>query len=179
MQLGSRARAIVAAVACAAVLCADQVAGIAQGAEPAPTPPAPGCLQLTGMSEKIIDGSIRDLGGPYLSSVGGSSTYLDHLYDASGAEVATVYGKANVPMKLDNGDVIEYSDERIEFADGVLEAAGFYNITQAGRGEWQFLPAIGVSGRYRDLLGKRHFRITKLGESLSGWIELCPAGTAR
>lgn len=174
MSLGIRTRAVLLTVACAAVVCADQTPGAARE-----QPPAPSCLSMQNLSEKIIDGSERDLGGPYPFSVGGSSTYLDRLYDAGGAQVATVYGKANVPMKLANGDMVEYSDERVEFADGVVETEGFYDITQAGAGVWQYLPAVGISGRYKDMLGKRHFRITKLGASLSGWIELCPAGAAK
>jgi hypothetical protein len=136
------------------------------------------CVTMRGMSETIVDGSVRDLGGPYPRSVGGSSTYLDHLYDSTGRQVATVYGKANVPMRLAGGDLAEYSDERIEFSDGVLETQGFYDITRAEKGVWQYLPAVGVEGRYRGMVGKRHFKITKLGKSLVGRLELCPAGTA-
>jgi hypothetical protein len=175
MSLRILTSAVALSVVCVAVCCADQASGAAR-AQPAA---APACVTVKDMSETIVDGSERDLGGPYPFSIGGSSTYLDRLYTSTGAQTATVYGKANVPMRLGNGDLAEYSDELIEFADGDLEAAGFYDITQAAKGVWQYLPAVGISGRYKDMLGERHFRITKLGATLSAWIELCPAGSAK
>ncbi|MFI9161985.1 allene oxide cyclase barrel-like domain-containing protein [Kitasatospora aureofaciens] len=174
-RTGPAALAGLAALSTAAVLLGP--AGTdAAAAGPAEQAPAQACLTMKDMTETIVDGSVRDLGGPYPHSVGGSSTYLDHLFDPAGKKVATLYGKANVPMTLSNGDMAEFSDERIEFSDGVIETAGFYDITNAETGTWQYLPAIGVEGRYRGMVGKRHFQITTMGKSLNGWIELCPAG---
>jgi hypothetical protein len=180
MSFGIRTRAVLSLTVCAALFCVDQVPGAA-GVPVSGQAPTVGCLTLTNMTEEIVDGSVNNLGGPdpYPFSVGGSATYLDRLYDSAGTKVATLYGKANIPMRLANGNMVEYSDERIEFADGVLETAGFYDITQGEKGIWQYLPAVGISGRYQDMLGKRHFQITKLGKSLNGWIELCPAGSAK
>lgn len=136
---------------------------------------AKGCIAMKGLKEEIVDGSMRDLGGRYPYNVGGSATYFDRLTNADGKKTATVYGRANVPSRLENGDMAEYSDERIEFSDGAIEAQGIYDITKAEKGDWQYLPVIGVEGRYRGMLGKRYFQITKMGKSLNGWIELCPA----
>ncbi|MFF9351706.1 hypothetical protein [Streptomyces sp. NPDC014734] len=136
------------------------------------------CIVMKGLKEEIVDGSMRDLGGRYPYNIGGSATYFDHLTDADGKRIATVYGKAEIPSRLDNGDMAEHSDERIEFADGAVEAQGIYDITRAEKGAWQYLPVIGIEGRYRGMIGKRHFQITKMGKSLNGWIELCPAGSS-
>ncbi|WP_190143929.1 allene oxide cyclase barrel-like domain-containing protein [Streptomyces glebosus] len=136
---------------------------------------ATGCVAMKGLKEEILDGSMRDLGGRYPYNVGGSATYFDRLTDADGKRIATVYGRANIPSRLENGDMAEYSDERIEFSDGAVEAQGIYDITKAEKGAWQYLPVVGIEGRYRGMLGKRHFQITKMGKSLNGWIELCPA----
>ncbi|MEY9946415.1 hypothetical protein [Kitasatospora sp. GAS1066B] len=184
MAFGFRSRtglaalaALVAALSTAAVLVGPtSIDAAAAGA----AAPAPGqtCITMKDMTETILDGSVRDLGGPYPHSIGGSSTYLDYLYDSTGKKVATLYGKANVPLTLPGGDLAEFSDERIEFSDGVIETTGFYDITQAETGSWQYLPVIGVEGKYQGMIGKRHFQITKMGKSLNGWIELCPAGQA-
>ncbi|QMU71580.1 hypothetical protein [Streptacidiphilus sp. P02-A3a] len=192
MARGIRSRSALTVLAvCVTVLGADAVLGgasvpraaAAPAQQPAQAPqsaPAQGCITMKGMTEGIIDGSVQDLGGPYPESIGGSSTYLDYLYDSSGKKVATVYGKANVSLRLKNGDLAEYSDEQIEFADGVIQTQGFYDITAAAKkGTWEYLPAIGVSGRYQGMVGQRHFEITQLGKSLNGWIQLClPGATA-
>lgn len=180
MAFGMRARAFLATLAAgAAVLSVGAVRGsAAEGdgeAAPWTSGQVKGCITLEGLKEEIVDGSMRDLGGPYPYNVGGSATYFDYLNDADGKRIATLYGRANIPSRLDNGDMAEYSDERIEFSDGAVEAQGIYNITRAEKGAWQYLPVVGVEGRYRGMLGKRHFQITKMGKSLNGRIELCPA----
>ena len=107
--------------------------------------------------------------------MGDSATYLTHLYDSDGKQVGTVEGKANIPYTLPNGDVLEYSEERITLPGGVIETQGFYNLTQGLAKVWQFLPAIGVSGGYEGKLGKREFQIVKKGADLNVKISLCPA----
>jgi hypothetical protein len=184
MAVGTRKRAFLAVLAAAAViLCVSAVRGAGTGSDGAAAQggvaPAKSCITMKGLKEDMIDGSVRDLGGKYPYNVGGSATYFDYLKDAHGKRLATVYGSANVPSRLENGDMAEYSDERIEFSDGAVEAQGIYNITEAEKGAWQYLPVVGTEGKYRGMIGKRHFQITKMGVALKGWIELCPAGMSK
>jgi hypothetical protein len=152
-------------------------AGAVSCSSPAAAEPAPGCNVLDNLTEKIISVSLNEIGGPY-PAVGDSAVYLTRFYDPAGKLVGTVYGKANIPFKNPDGHVMEYSEERIELDGGVVETEGFYDITNGIAGEWQFLPALGTSGGYRDKLGKRSFRILKPNALLNAKIELCPPAKA-
>jgi hypothetical protein len=146
-------------------------AGAVSCSSPAAAEPAPGCNVLDNLTEKIISVSLNEIGGPY-PAVGDSAVYLTRFYDPAGKLVGTVYGKANIPFKNPDGHVMEYSEERI------VETEGFYDITKGIAGEWQFLPALGTSGGYRDKLGKRSFQILKPNALLNAKIELCPPAKA-
>jgi hypothetical protein len=135
------------------------------------------CHVLDGLTEKIVDVSINPLSGPY-PAIGDSSTYLTYLYDGSGKHIGTVYGEANIPGHLPNGDVAEYSAETITLPGGTIETEGIYDITLGATGHWQFLPAIGISGDYRGELGKREFLIVKAAAQLEVNIELCEPGAS-
>lgn len=135
--------------------------------------PTPGCNVYDDLTEKIVAFSLNELAGEY-PAVGDSATYLTRLYDKGGNLVGTVEGKANIPSTLPNGDTLEYSEERITLPGGVIETQGFYNLTKGLDKQWQFLPAIGVSGGFKDKLGKREFQILKKGEDLNAKISICP-----
>lgn len=163
----TRVRVIVPLVAVTAALLTGSATSSAA--------PPQGCVVLDDLSETIVDGTENELGGPF-PSVGDSGTYLDRLHDRSGNQVGTVYGLINVPFALPDGDLVEHSDERIDLPDGSVEAAGLFNVTQAdGHKAWQFLPLVGTSGRYRGMVGKRHFQILEFRHSLNARIEMCPA----
>jgi len=137
--------------------------------------PSPGCNLYDHLTEKITSLSLNELGGKY-PSLGDSATYVTYLYYADGKKMGTVYGKANVPATLPNGDLLEYSEEVIQLDGGTIDSQGLYDITKGFAGEWQFLPAIGSSGAFKDKLGRRSFHIIKVGESLDASIEVCPVG---
>ncbi|WP_103337399.1 allene oxide cyclase barrel-like domain-containing protein [Amycolatopsis sp. CA-126428] len=167
-------RRIVPPVLLSAALTLAAASGVPGSAAPQVSE---GCVVIDNLSETIVDGTENELGGPF-PSVGDSGTYLDRLYDPAGKPAGTVYGLINVPFALPGGDLIEHSDERIELPEGTIEAAGLFNVTQAERKVWQFLPLVGTGGRYQGMVGKRHFQILEFRHSLNARIEMCPAGKA-
>jgi hypothetical protein len=146
--------------------------GAAGGAAPLAAP-EPGCNVYDKLTEKIVAYSLNELAGPY-PAVGDSATYLTRLYDSDGKQIGTVEGKANIHGNLPGGDVLEYSEEHITLPGGTIDTEGLYNLTKGLAQEWQFLPAIGTGGAYRNKLGRRSFQIVKAGADLNVKIELCP-----
>jgi hypothetical protein len=134
----------------------------------------PGCVVLDHMGEQAVGEVVSTLGGSY-PSVGDSATYVHRLYDASGATAATVYGKSNVRLRMVDGDLLENVDEQIRFADGTVQAQGYYELGAAARGRDQFLPMIGTDGVFRDKLGRRTFHPLTAGQTADTAVKLCPA----
>ncbi|MFB4308120.1 hypothetical protein [Actinomadura sp. GTD37] len=166
-----RARPVLSAVVLAAA--SGTAACGTNSAAAVASDPAPGCNVMDHLEEKIVAFSLNELGGPY-PSLHDSATYQTRLYDSSGKQIATVYGKANIADRLPNGDLLEYSEETIELPAGTIESQGIYNVTQGQAHKWQFMPAIGTKGAYKGKMGKRSFKILKDGELLDAKIEVCP-----
>ncbi|MTD58853.1 allene oxide cyclase barrel-like domain-containing protein [Amycolatopsis pithecellobii] len=131
----------------------------------------PGCVVLDGLREQSIGQVNNTLGGPY-PAIGDSATYVHQLHDHGGNQVATIHGKTNVRLRMADGGLLEFFDERIEFGDGTVLAQGYY---ERGAGA-QFLPLIGTAGVFRDKLGRRTFEPLDAAGSATTTFTLCPAG---
>jgi hypothetical protein len=140
--------------------------------------PPPGCVVLDNLTEKIVGGTETEVGGPW-PSVGDSGTYVDYLYDPDGKQVGTIYGKIAVLYARPDGHLMQWADERIELAGGVIEVQGIFDVTQAETGTWEYGPAVGTSGGYKEKVGKRWFQIVEFRKRLNAKIELCPVTAPR
>jgi hypothetical protein len=156
------------------------LAGTAACASPSSSAADPGCVVLGGLKEKQVGevdtsqtGS-RPEGRP--PALGDSTAYVRHLYGAGAKPAATVYGTSHVRRHLPGGHLLGYLDERIELADGTVQAQGFYDLTAAHAGRTQHVPTVGLTGSFRDKMGRRTFRTPRNGGTSSAAIEMCPAG---
>jgi hypothetical protein len=141
--------------------------------------PPQGCVVLDNLSEEIVGGTETEEGGPW-PSVGDSGTYVDYLYDKDNKKIGTVFGEINVPFARPDGHLMEWAHERIELVGGAIEVQGMFDVTRAeSEHTWEFGPAVGVSGGYREKVGRRYFRIVEFRKKLDAKIELCPAGAPR
>lgn len=140
----------------------------------------PGCVVLKGLEEKAVGEVTTSLAGtpPQGRSpeLGDGSAYVRRLYGPEAEPTATVYGTSHVRRRLPNGHLLGYVDERIEFADGTVSAQGFYDLTAAMAGTSQYVPTIGLTGSFRDKMGRRTFHTVAQGGDFSATIEMCPAG---
>jgi len=136
--------------------------------------PPPGCDIFNNLTEEIASVSYTNVGGKF-PSVGDSATYLDYLIDSHHKLVGTVFGELTVMYRKSNGDKIELGHETIKLPGGDVEVQGLFDVTRADKHIWVYGPAIGVSGGFRGKLGKRWFKIIKVGRLLKARLELCPA----
>ena len=145
--------------------------------------PPKGCMTLDNLREQVMGGTQRELTGTF-PSLGDSGSYLDYIYDSSGQKVGTVFGLLNVPnIPAKPGHVVMWAHETIEFGGGTIEVQGIYDITDSEDGIWQYGPAIGISGGFREKVGKRWFKAAQTKGTEAAWldvkIELCPPVSPR
>ncbi|MCX4638591.1 hypothetical protein OG301_34705 [Streptomyces platensis] len=140
----------------------------------------PGCVVLRDLQERAVGKVTTSLTGTLPQDrsprLGDGSAYVRHLYGAEAEPTATVYGTSHVRRRMPNGHLLGYVDERIEFADGTMSAQGFYDLTAAMAGASQYVPTIGLTGSFRDKMGRRTFHTVAQGGKFSAGIEMCPAG---
>ena len=106
--------------------------------------------------------------------VGHEVYFKAELRDRQGNWVATSKGHSHVPYRDDNVDVIlQNAQETITLRDGVIRTSGVYSVTPNNYNEWNSIPAVGISGRYKGMIGARTFQITALGASLNASLYLC------
>ncbi|MFI9161987.1 allene oxide cyclase barrel-like domain-containing protein [Kitasatospora aureofaciens] len=148
------------------------------GSQSAAPQDRPGCVSLKGLREEQLGEVAGPLDGAS-PAPGDSGVYLRRLYGAGTEPVATVYGKGGVQQRLSDGHLLAYADERIEFADGTVQARGFYDLTDAAAGAAQYIPTIGSTGVFRDKAGRITFRAVRPGREFSAEIEMCPTGMFR
>ncbi|MFF9351708.1 hypothetical protein [Streptomyces sp. NPDC014734] len=140
----------------------------------------PGCVVLRDLEERAVGEVTTSLAGaPPLDrspKLGDGSAYVRHLYGSGAEPTATVYGTSHVRRRMPNGHLLGYVDERIEFPDGTVTAQGFYDLTAAMAGTSQYVPTIGLTGSFRDKMGRRTFHTVARDGEFSADIEMCPAG---
>lgn len=164
-------------IAATTVSCATASAS-SEAAKLAADPPE-GCVVLDNLKEEIVGGTETEEGGKW-PSVGNSGTYIDYLYDENGKKIATVFGEVNVLYKRPDGHLMEWAHERIELDGGVIEAQGIFDVTRADKQHtWEFAPAVGISGGYKEKVGRRYFQIVEFRKKLNAKIELCPVGAPK
>lgn len=140
----------------------------------------PGCVVLNDLEEKTVGEVTTSLavGRPREGSavIGDGSAYVRHLFGPGAEQVATVYGTSHVRRRMSNGHLLGYVDERIEFADGTVSAQGFYDLTAAMAGTSQYVPTIGLTGGFRDKMGRRTLHAVEGRGRSDTTIRMCPAG---
>lgn len=164
----------------AALLAAALMAGTVSCGSPAASTGTPGCVVLSGLREEMVGevttswaGTAPREGSP---AIGDGAAYVRRLRNAATGLTATVYGTSHVRTHMANGHLLGYVDERIEFDEGTVQAQGLYDLTAAEAGASQYVPVIGLTGSFRDKMGRHTFRAAGASGNLRGAIDMCPAG---
>ncbi len=139
----------------APALSASELSAIAPGFR------AGRCLVLDNLTEHFIPGSGSVTGaGPNPSepTVGQRGTYSMRIVDAAGDQIGSMLnGTTYVYAQAANGDFLSQGDEHITLNDGAIHAEGNYDLSATLAHNWQAIPAVGTSGRYRGMHGVELF----------------------
>ena len=159
-------------LASAVVLALAVSAVTAVPANAAPAPDKPHCIVYDNLTEKVLTASFTDV-PPEGYSVGDLGRWDNNLISADGVVLAEAIGGSIVKYNNEEQGLGVYQWNTDTFANGVVKEAGMTDGWALLAGEWISIPAWGVSGKYRGLVGTRSFKRTSEDGIYQSKLELC------
>ncbi|WP_428934064.1 allene oxide cyclase barrel-like domain-containing protein [Streptomyces sp. ACT015] len=118
-----------------------------------------GCVVMTGLTEQFIEGTVTGAGpDPTKPQIGQHGVYSMRVYNAAGEVIGEQRdGTTDVYAQAPNGHFLVHGVEDFKLNDGSIHAEGNYDLTSTLAHEWQVVPAVGTSGRYKGKRGYEFF----------------------
>jgi hypothetical protein len=91
--------------------------------------------------------------------VGTSVVFKDQLFDSEGNEFGTAEGLSVVYADAADGTMRQICHAVDHLPDGTISWSGDYSVEALG--EEMSVPAVGTSGRYRGMTGRRYFQFVE------------------
>ncbi|MFI9274313.1 hypothetical protein ACIGXM_26930 [Kitasatospora sp. NPDC052896] len=133
------------------------VSSEAPAADPTPAPVPPSDIVFADLTDVAVKREMS-LRGPGID-VGDGVVFRNEISTADGARLVELTGAVTiVHVRPSDQRIFGFYREFLRFADGTARTMGIVDITATMAGREQVIPAYGISGRYRGMVGIRSYR---------------------